>query len=150
MDSQHSPLNAIPLNEKPSNSGDEVRLIDEDATVLPSSRQEAKPLNDAETFNRFPNDPATRLLKRNDDENEVSIKSPWYHLRLWWLETVASFTILLSLIALSALLGLYSGRQRIEWPYFLSINAIVAALVTALRVAVLFIAVEGMRYVRLD
>ena len=148
MDTQYSPLNVMPPNEKPVDGGDEARLIDGDSTVLPLSREDATSLDNDKCRSAFPNNPRMRCFVKKSSKTKIGPTLPWSCLRLWWLEVVASFAVLLSLIALSALLGLYSGKPRSEWPYFLSINAIVAALVTVLRVAVLFIAVEGKGSIR--
>ena len=143
MSTQYSPLDAMAPTERTETGGDEVCLVDGDTTALPLSKEDDASLDNDECYSAFPNDSTMKYLVKKSAKTEIAPTLPWSYLRLWWLEVVASFATLLSLIALSALLGLYSGKPRSEWPYLLSINAIVAALVKVLRVAVLFIAVEG-------
>lgn len=76
-------------------------------------------------------------------EAEITRPSFWKCLRLWWLETVAAVIVLSSTAAVSTLLFLYQSEPLEEWPYRISINAVVSALIVCLKAAVVSIAIGG-------
>ncbi|MCJ1324263.1 hypothetical protein MMC10_000925 [Thelotrema lepadinum] len=143
MDSHYSLVEASSLRSRTPDEENKESPIDDDTTILPQSKKDRLPWDDVEDVPPALTDLVRRQSKRDSAETSITNACRLDYLKLWWLEIVASFAILLGLIALSTLLGLYSGGPRSQWPYFLSVNAIVAALVTVLRLAILFIAVEG-------
>lgn len=65
-------------------------------------------------------------------------------LRQWWIELAACIFILLMVLAIFAVLYLYTGKTIPQWPYRLSINTVLAVLATALKAVTVLILSEGL------
>ena len=65
-------------------------------------------------------------------------------LKDWWMETLACGVILLSLLAISLAVGLHANKPLPQWPFGLSVNAVVAIFTTILRAAMFVVLSEGM------
>ena len=83
------------------------------------------------------------------DEKQVSPKAtdsiPVSSLRPkdWWMEILACAVILLSLLAICLAVGLHANKPLPQWPYGLSVNAVVAIFTTMLRAAMFVVLSEG-------
>ena len=64
-------------------------------------------------------------------------------LKQWWMEISGAFVILSSLIAMVVSLALYHDQPLSQWPYRVSINALVAVFAATLKAAMLLIIAEG-------
>lgn len=61
----------------------------------------------------------------------------------WWLEGLAIVASLLLLAAIVGVLYRFDGKEQPDWPYWISLNTVVATLSTILRAQLLLVAAEG-------
>ena len=64
-------------------------------------------------------------------------------LKEWWFEILAGFTIILSLMAIALTLALNHDKPLEQWPFIISINAVVAIFTVVLKASMLTILAEG-------
>ena len=80
-------------------------------------------------------------LKPQCSDKDASFSA---YMRLWWLENLGAFLVLLSLLAIVLALALFQGRSLDQWPYRISINTVIAVFAAIMTTVVRVLLLEGM------
>ena len=107
--------------------------IDEDREFLTVDRDESQSSQNEEP--RFPGSPR---IQRPDKDASFST-----YMKLWWLENLGAFLILMCLLAIVLALALFQGRALDQWPYRISINTVIAVFAAIMTGIVRVLLLEG-------
>ena len=65
-------------------------------------------------------------------------------LRNWWMEIGACLLFMIAFVAIIATLYPHQGKPLPEWPFQISINALVSVYVVVLKTTIVFVTAEGL------
>ena len=79
----------------------------------------------------------------NANANAKAQRRPRF-LRNWWMEIGACLLFMIAFVAIIATLYPHQGRPLPEWPFQISINALVSVYVVVLKTTIVFVTAEGL------
>ena len=115
---------------------------DDNATPLVSSRRSRS--LDFRRDGKQDSSVHTRTAKNPPPSRRGVISSTLGLFQKWWQELLCCILVLATLLAITATLYPFSGKPLPQWPYGLSINALLSIYVLMMKAAMLFLVAQGM------
>ena len=138
------PLKSHVINRKESHHSEMHPFINNQPPVSPNLTEDGAAWNSLESTPNL-REGSAMLWQKEFPTAAKEPPSKWDCTKSWWMEAVATLMVISSLSATTTLLLRYQGTILADWPYAISLTAVVSASATVLKGAVSLIAAEGPR-----